>query len=242
MRAAGSAIVLVWVTVAAQAAAQSGSPARQTQDMFDVRNKESDYFEHTFRAQPRVAADSYARALQLAICVAKLDGAVLNSVVATDAGSNEEARAIRTMTSRYRNCAATRESVPPLLVRGAIAEVLWKQGGANPNPLDRKSVDIADVESFIKASPRGEAGVKTAGMPLYWVSRCQVMALPNKTAEILAAEPGSAEEKAQAETLYASSHVCGVQKGLDQTPVQAVRAALADALYQDGRRTVKAAN
>ena len=237
MRASGLGIVLLWMVTAAPASAQTGSPARQTQEIFDVRNKESDYFEHIFRGTPQLAAESYSEALRFASCVAKLDRGGAVSVLAADSGSDAEARAIRDLTRRHRGCTVTRTSVPPLVLRGAFAEALWKQAGANPNPANRESVEISDVESFIKASPRGEMTIKTAGMPISWVSRCQVMALPNKAAEILAAEPGSLKEKTEAESLYASSRVCGVQQGLGRTPVIAVRAALADALYQNGYRS-----
>lgn len=236
MRALCFGAVLLSMVAAAPAAAQTGSPARQNQDIFDVRNKESDYFEHIFRGSPQIAAESYSGALRFASCAVKLDSAAAVSVLAADAGSDEEARALRTLTRRLGNCALRRDSVPPLVMRGAIAETLWKQAGANPNPAGRQSVDISDVESFIGAKPLGEMVVKTGGLPLSWVSRCQVMALPNLTAEVLAAEPGSKEEQAKAEFLYANSTVCGVQRELGRTPVIAVRAALADALYQDGRR------
>lgn len=237
MRALLSGIATLSIVFTAPAAAQTGSPARQNQEIFDVRNKESDYFEHIFRYGAQGGAAGYTNALRFASCVAKFDQSAASAVTAADAGSDSEARAIRELMRRYKTCAATRDSVPPMVVRGAIAETLWKQAGANPNPSKRDSVEIAEVESFIKASPKGEASVKTAGMPLSWVSRCQVMALPNKAAEILAAEPGSAKEKAEAETLYANSRVCGVQKGLGTTPVVAVRAALADALLQNLRRS-----
>jgi hypothetical protein len=237
MRALGFGFVLLSVLATAPAAAQTGSPARGSQEIFDVRNTERDYFENTFRNNPRLAAESYSGALRFASCAVKFDQAGVASVLASDSGSDVEGRAIRDLTRRLRGCAVSRDSIPPLVLRGALAEALWKQGGAKVNPAKRDSVEISDVESFIKASPRGDMTVKTAGMPISWVSRCQVMALPNKAADVLAAEPGSAKEKAEAEALYANSRVCGVQKGLEKTPVIAVRAAIADALYLDGRRS-----
>jgi hypothetical protein len=123
-----------------------------------------------------------------------------------------------------------------VLIRGALAETMWKQAGANPNPAKRTSVAVEDVEAFIKAAPLGELKTKVAGLPVSSVARCQVMALPAESASVLAAQPGSKEEHAAAVQLYAGSNVCGVLKGLGKTPATLVRAALADALYQDSAR------
>lgn len=223
-------------STAAVAQDPTGSPARQAQDIFDVSIKDSDYFEVMFRNDPQLLAQSYSDALRFASCAAKLNRGAVGSVLTADAGSQQEARAIRDLSKRYGTCIARRSSVPPLVMRGAMAETLWKQVGADPNPAKRQSIDIADVEIFIRAAPRGETLAKSAGLPLSWVSRCQVMALPLQSAKVLAAQPGSNEELAEATTLYAASNVCGVLKGLGKTPVTAVRASLADALYQDGVR------
>lgn len=213
----------------------SGSPARQSQDIFDVRNKESDYFEHTFRNNPAQTTRNYSDALRFASCVAGIDATGAAAVLATDAGSGEESRAIRALVQRYKPCAPSRLSVPAALIRGAFAETLWKRAGADPNPARRTSIDMADVEGFIKMTPRGESLVKAGKMPIYWVSRCQVMALPDQSAKVLAAAVGSQQEKAEAQLLYANSKLCGVPDGLGRIPVAAVRSALADALYFNQR-------
>lgn len=213
----------------------SGSPARQSQDIFDVRNKESDYFEHMFRNNPAQTSRNYSDALRFASCVAGIDGVGAAAVLATDAQSGEEARAIRTLVQRYKTCAPSRLSVPATLVRGAFAETLWKRAGADPNPARRTSIDMADVEGFIKMTPRGESAVKVGKIPIYWVARCQVMALPDQSAKVLAAPVGSEKERAEAQLLYANSKLCGVQDGLGHVPVAAVRSALADALYFNQR-------
>lgn len=213
----------------------SGSIARRTQDIFDVRNKESDYFEHTFRNNPAQATRNYSDALRFASCVAGIDVQGVEAVLATDGGSAEEARAIRALVQRYRTCAPSRLSIPATIVRGAIAETVWVRAGSDPNPGKRTSVDIAEVESFIKMAPRGESAVKAGNMPIYWVARCQVMALPDQSAKVLAAPVGSDKEKAEARLLYANSKLCGVRDGLGQIPVAAVRSALADALYFNQR-------
>jgi hypothetical protein len=211
------------------------SPARSAQEVFDVSNKESDYFEHTFRHGATATGDDYAKSLSFAGCLARISPQAAASVLTVDAGGGAEAKLIRDISKRYSACAATRATVSPVLVRGAIAETLWKQAGANPNPKKRTTVDIEDVESFIKAAPLGEQRVKAANLALSWVSRCQVVALPKEAAAVLAARPGSPEEKAAAEALYGRSNVCGVMKGLETTPPTLVRAGLADAFYQDGR-------
>jgi hypothetical protein len=240
MRIFSAGVLLLALAFPVPAVSQS-SPARAAQDVFDVRNKESDYFEHVFRGDAGLAADSYSGALRFARCVGKLDPAGLSSVVAADAGSGAEDGAIRSLARRYKNCAVRRDSIPALVMRGAIAETIWKQSGADPNPGKRSSVDVADVANFVKAEPLGEMAVKVAGTPLSSVSRCQVMALPDQSAKVLATEPGSSEEKAEADALYVGSRVCGVQKALDRIPSVAVRAALADAFYQDSRRATATA-
>ena len=230
------AAALICCSSVAAAQDPSGSPARQAQDIFNVDIKDSDYFEVRMRDDPRQMASSYSDALRFAACAARMDQQATTSVLSVDAGSDKEARAISDLSKRYRNCAVRRAAFASFVMRGAIAEALWKQAGANPNPAKRQSVDIADVESFIKAAPLGETQAKSAGLPISWVARCQVMALPLESAKVLAAEPGSKEEIAAAQTLYAGSKVCGVQSGLGKTLVTAVRSALADALYQDGVR------
>lgn len=231
------------VLVAASAApvlAQTGSPARQTQEIFDVSNKESDYFENTFRNSSAQVAPSYVNALRFASCAAKLNSRAAAAIMSVDAGSAGEERALREFAKRNGTCAVTRGSVSPVIVRGAVAETLWKSAGANPNPAKRSTVGIEDVENFIKAAPLGEQRMKSANLPLSWVSRCQVMALPEDAAKVLQAQPGSREEKAAAEALYGKSNVCGVVKGLEKTPATLVRAGLADAFYQDSRRATLA--
>lgn len=224
------------------AAAQSGSPARQNQEVFDVSNKESDYFEHTFRNAFAAGSASYANALRFASCAVPLNSAGAAALLGTDAGSAAEARGLREFTKRHGVCAVSRESISPMIVRGAIAETLWKQAGANPNPAKRSTVQIEDVEGFIKAAPLGEQRAKSANLPLSWVSRCQVMALPEEAAKVLATAPGSEEEKSAAQALYAASNVCGVVKGLEKTSATLVRAGLADAFYQDARRVTMASS
>lgn len=224
-------------TVAPAQDAPSGSPARNAQDVFDVRNKESDYFENTFRKSPKVAAEVYARTLNFASCLTQADTGAAASVLDADAGSKDEARAIQHMSRRYSRCIPRRETVAPIMIRGALAETMWKQAGANPNPTNRTSVDVADVENFIKMSPRGESATKAGNLPLYWVSRCQVMALPDQSAKVLAAAPGSDAERKEAATLYANSKLCGVENGLGDLSVAAARAGLAEALYRNMKVT-----
>jgi hypothetical protein len=223
-------------TCAVAASAQTGSPARNTQEVFDVRNKERDYFEHAFRNSANEGPEAYSNAISFASCTARLNAAATAKVLSFDAGSKLEDGAMRDLSKHYGTCAIKRTSTPPIFVRAAIAEVLWKQAGADANPAKRSSVEIEAVEIFIKTLPLGEQKTKVANLPLSWVSRCQVMALPTEAARVLATNPGSLEEKAAAEVLYAKSNVCGVVGGLEKTPSLLVRAGLADAFYQDSRR------
>ena len=236
-----AAAVLLGFSSAAVAQDPSGSPARQSQDIFDVDIKDSDYFEVMFRDDPRKVSQTYATALRFGSCAAKINSQAIRSVLAVDAGSDAEMRRIRDLSRRFGPCVVQRTSVPPLLMRGAIAETLWKEAGANPNPAKRTAVDIEDVEGFIKAAPLGERNTQAGGLPLSWVSRCQVMALPTQAARVLAAPAGSREEQSAAEALYAASKVCGIINGLGKTPSTAVRAGLADAFYQDGVRLASTA-
>jgi hypothetical protein len=230
-----TASILFGFSSAGVAQDPTGSPARQAQDIFNVDIKESDYFEVMFR-NPGLAADTYANALRFGSCAAKMNQAPMRSLLAADAGSDAEMRAIRDLSRRFGACVVQRTSVSPLLIRGAIAETLWKAAGANPNPAKRSSIGIEDIEVFIRAAPLGERKTKAADLPLSVVSRCQVMAMPTQSAKVLAAPAGSKEEQAAAEALYAASKICGVTKGLGKTLSIAVRAGLADAFYQDAIR------
>lgn len=232
-------VAAIFSTLAAPAFAQSEmtrSAAREAQDIFEVSNKESDYFEHIFRGNTPQSASAYNEALRFATCATKLNHRAAASVLASDAGTAKETGALRELTRRQANCAITRASLSPVFVRGAIAESLWKSAGANPNPAGRNTVALDDVEAFIKAAPLGEQRVKSANLPLSLVSRCQVMALPADAAKVLQAIPGSKDELAAAEALYRNSKVCGVANGLENTSALVARAGLADAFYQDGLR------
>lgn len=230
------AAALLAIPTTAFAQDPSGSPARQTQDITDVPISESDFFHERFGKDTGGAAEAYSDSLRFAGCVIRMSEQGARTLLTLDSGSREEERQIRNILQRHKACAVRRASVPGVLLRGAIAETLWKNAGANPNPMKRTSVDIEDVENFIKAKPMGDGSNKAGGLPIYWVARCQVMALPEQAAKVLKATPGSAEEKAEVTALYSGSTVCGVTKGLEKTHAILARAALADAFYLDGNR------
>ncbi|QIK79749.1 hypothetical protein G7077_13385 [Sphingomonas piscis] len=240
LKVAFAAPAVLSAVLMSQVAVAQGSPARANQEVFDVSNKESDYFENTFRNATPQGGDTYANVLRFATCAARLNPAGVAAILNYDAGSSQELGAIRDLTKRYGSCAITRRTIQPVMLRGAVAEILWKQAGADPNPSKRSSVGIEEVEDFIQASPRGEQKFKAANLALSWVSRCQVMALPTEAAAVLSTTPNSLEERAAAQALYAKSTTCGVVKGLEKTPPTLVRAGLADAFYQDRRKATMA--
>lgn len=226
-------VATVGMALAMQSADPSGSPARATQDMFDVGNKESDYFEHNFNNNIRAASESYADSLRFANCAVRMNSKAVGGVLANDAESAEERTALSSLTRQMKGCAVRRDSVSALFMRGALAEALWKEAGANPNPTNRNSIDLGEIEAFMVAKPAGTMSARVSGMPLSYLARCQVMVQPTLAANVLSTEPGSAEEKAAAEALYAKSTPCGIKDGLGKTTSLEVRASVADAFWSD---------
>ncbi|WP_344707650.1 hypothetical protein [Sphingomonas swuensis] len=217
-------------------ASAQGSPARQAQpDTFDNRIRERDFFEHSLQADRGFSARSYATALTFAGCANGLQPAAVAAVLQTPAASREEEAAVQRLVSQVRAC-GRREGVHPALLRGALAEVSWKATApaASAAPAE---ISIDDVESFIKRGPAGEARIKVNNLPIASVARCQVLALPAAAREVLATPAGSPQEQAAAARLYGGSRLCGGVEGLGKTPVVAIRAALADAFYQQSKAT-----
>lgn len=235
--AAAAAVLFSSSVVVAQ---DQGALARQAQDILNVDIKDSDYFEMMFRDDPRSAAETYSGTLRSAACASTRDSNRASSVLAADAGSAQEARAIGELVRRHGRCVVGRQSVPAAVVRGALAEVLWEKAGANPNPSNRSELDFSEIEAFFQSRPRGEMVTRSARLPLSWVSRCQVMTLPRQSAKVLATEPGSSAERLEIQTLYAKSGGCGVSTGVGDMPLILGRAALADALYQNQARSALA--
>jgi hypothetical protein len=229
---------LAVMTIASPALAQSGSPARASSDVFGNTQLDELNYEQGFRKDPASAAEAYRMASRFATCVTRFDSKRSAAVLAADAGSGAEAAALTALARKYGSCVGATGGVPSLLLRGALAEALWTKGGSIPNPSKRTKVDMTEIESFFKTSPRSEMLSKVGTLPLGWVSRCQVMAMPSLSAAVLKAVPGSPEERAAAAALYSKSSVCGVQS-LGDTIVTYSRATIADALYQDTIRSTK---
>ena len=219
-------------------------------DIFDSRITDSYFFGHLFRYAPDIAAEAYASALSFASCAARLNRRAAHAVLDADAGSVEEEQAMIKLVRRLRTCIVSRSSVPTMYMRAALAEALAKQVGVHPNARRRGTVGITDVRwnvvpietglvlgdvyvgRFIKMKPAGETRIRVSGYPIFWIARCQVMTLPAQVEKVLAARPGTLQEKAAATDLYARSRFCGVEGKLGKTPVLAVRSSLADALYR----------
>lgn len=217
---------------------QSGSPALANSDVYMNNQLDELRYELNFRKNPGSATEAYRSASRFASCVVRFDDRRSAAVLAADAGSVQETAAFGALTRRYGACINGSEGVPSLLLRGALAEALWVRRGAVANPSKRTSVDMSEIETFFKTSPRAELASKVGTLPIGWISRCQVMALPTLSAAVLKAPPGSTEERTAAAALYAKSEVCGV-KELGNAIVPYTRASLADALYQDAVRSTK---
>lgn len=230
-----AAVLLVAASGAAQA--QSGSPARAAQDVDMNDNPDELRYEQGFRVHPDAANEAYRAALQFAECAARVNPKGVASILSRDANSAAESAALANFARRHGSCVRSRQRTVPLLIRGALAETLWRQSGAPVNPTRRTSIAITDVEAFIAAKPTAERVAKSGTLALGWIARCQVLAMPSLSAAVLTAPPASPQERAAADALYGKSQTCGVTTGLGATLVPYVRAVLADAFYQEALRS-----
>lgn len=215
------------------AAQEGGSPARRDSDVDMNDQRDELIYEQGFRKDPASAAEAYRVALRFAGCAARRDPRAARELLASDAGSAAEGVALTAVARRHRACVATRLAMPATIFRGAFAETAWAMNGSVANPRQLTKVDMSDIQSFFRAPPLGEVHTRAGRLPLSWVARCQVMALPSMAARLIATAPGSNEERAAVTALYARSGVCGIDRGVGDMVVAYARSSVADALYQN---------
>lgn len=218
--------------IASPALAQVSGGIPRVKERYEAPITDEYFFEGRFRENPAAAADTYSRALRFATCAARINAKISREVLTAAAGSTDETRILSKLAQRTRTCVVDHEVMPPIMLRGAIAETLWKGSGSIVNPTKRTEIELSEIENFVRAEPLGEMRAKVGTMPLSWASRCQVLILPRESAALLATKPGSSEEAALMTTIYGKSSVCGVPATLGGTGTIFARATMADALYQ----------
>jgi hypothetical protein len=180
----------------------------------DVRRRTGDFANWKLESDAALMSYNYRNALRFAECVAGLDPAAADRILKVPIGGRDDDRQLRWLAQGHGACVLHLERVHPLLLRAALAETALrsKRRGLHGTGAPVGVPDEVD------------------GYPLGLVSRCQVALAPMLVTGVLAAQPGSRQERAAAELLFARTS-CGASR-LGRLSPTAARLALVEASYR----------
>ncbi|QIK79627.1 hypothetical protein G7077_12650 [Sphingomonas piscis] len=208
------------------------NPSRRGQpELFDFRQKESVFYEKALRQDWNTAL-TYMQTLTFATCAMRVGGGqkAVASSLKHSAGTSSEWVALNRLAKRYASCAPTIGRVDPAVLRGAVAEAMWKSNSIVPQAATSTPTGEY-LAGLFEIQPRGDVRNRFENIPMSWLGRCAAFAMPDQSAALLKSNPGSPEEKSATAALIAASDRCGLKPSELPLDVATYRAAVADALY-----------
>ena len=165
--------------------------------------------------QERRLSYNYGMTLRFAQCVSRFNEHAADKVLIEPIGGASDRAALSRLAQSNRGCAVESRLVHPLLLRAALAETRLNSAGLQSAGTQASRVGVPDTVD---------------GYPVAAISRCQIQYAPRLVEALLATRPGEPEERAAADTLFASTPQCGASKRGRLTPT-AARLAVIDAAY-----------
>lgn len=188
-------------------------------------------FEMYFARDPVRSRRAYETAVGFARCVSRFDLKTARALLDLAPGSPGEARRFQGLTRQFGGCVAFRAAVPLRYLRGALAEIaVLRDAGVLADAVTQVEADR--VKGYYTLAPSESPTAEPTAAAVERAARCQSVLVPGLVRKLLEAKPGSSDEAAALDRVYARAPTCAGADVPRRIAASLQRAYLAEALYQ----------